>query len=152
MAELDRNFKIVNTPLPAWSGVRLTEPGWLYMLKNGDLIKIGKTTNPKRRPIRESRTWLPDAEIVGIKPFWEIHHSERLLLCGLANHWYSGEYRFPDSSYSDVLIDDFRLFDDHDRNKNSVDFIYWIGGSGMGEVISEQNYRKISLRRWQREA
>ena len=38
------------------------------------------------------------------------------------------------------------------ENKNTVDFGYWIGGSGMGELIMEQNRRRISLRQWQREA
>jgi hypothetical protein len=47
---------------------------------------------------------------------------------------------------------EFEAFDDRDRNKNSVDFGYWIGGSGMGEVIMEQNHRRISLRGWQRVA
>ena len=44
------------------------------------------------------------------------------------------------------------MFSDHDRSKNSVDFGYWIGSAGMGEVKDEQNCRKISLRKWQREA
>jgi hypothetical protein len=150
---IGRDFKIVNTPLPRWADIRPIDPGWLYILRNHDLIKVGKTTNPNRRLFREAQTWLPDMEAIGVKPFWQIRDCERLLLCGLANHWYFGEWhRFPDSTFSDFLNDGFRLFDDHDRNKNSLDFIYWINGSGMGEVIQEQNYRKISLRRWQREA
>jgi hypothetical protein len=150
---IEHDLKVVNTPLPQWSNVHQIEPGWLYILKNHNLIKVGKTTNPNRRLFHEARTWLPDMEVIGIKPFWQIHDSERLLLCGLANCWYSGEWHhFPDGDYSDYLTDGFRLFDDHDRNGNSLDFIYWISGSGMGEVIREQNHRKISLRRWQREA
>lgn len=152
MSLLASDFPILNTPLPAWVTWQPANPGWLYILRNGDLLKIGKTTNPMRR-LRQAQTWLPDGEVIGMKPFWFIHDFERTLLCGIANHWYGGEWhKFPDATWSEFLIDGFRLFDDHDRNKNTVDFSYWIGGSGMGEVIAEQNRRRISLRRWQREA
>src|SRR5260370_20979076 len=127
-------------------------PGWLYVLKQGDLLKIGKTTDPRRR-LREASTWLPNGEVIGIKPFWSIHKYERALLCGIANYWLEGEWHhFPDARDSEWLIDGFRLFDDHNRNKNSVDFDYWVNSSGMAELVIEQNYRRISLRQWQREA
>jgi len=71
---------------------------------------------------------------------------------GIANFWYSGEWhQFPDDTY-DWLFEDFRGFYDEDRDMNSVDSIYWINGSGMAELIIEQNRRRISLKRWQREA
>lgn len=133
-------------------GVSKLDPGWLYIIKNGSLFKIGKTKNPNRRLLKEARTWLPDMEIVGVKPFWNISELERQLHSGLADHWYSGEWhQFPDDTY-DWLFDDFRGFYDEDRDMNSVDFIYWINGSGMAELIIEQNNRRISLKRWQREA
>src|ERR1700730_6157812 len=111
MSPLEHKSEIVTTPLPLWTNVRPIDPGWLYILQNGDLLKIGKTKNPKRRLCREARTWLPDGNVIGVKPFWEIHDFERTLLCGLANHWHSGEWHhFPDSSYSDFLTNDFRLF------------------------------------------
>ena len=122
------------------------------MIENSDLVKVGKTTQPARR-LREAQTWLPTGVLVGMKPFWDVHSLERTLLCGLANCWVEGEWhQFPNAEICQNLLDDFRRFDDHDRNRNSVDFSYWIGRSGMGEVIMEQNYRRISLRRWQREA
>jgi hypothetical protein len=146
------DFSILNSPLPGWTACQPVDPGWLYILRADTLFKIGKTTNPRRR-LREAQTWLPDGEVVGMKPFWTIHQFERTLLCGIANAWHEGEWhRFPDASWSDPLIEGFRQFDDHDRNKNTVDFGYWIGSSGMGELIAEQNYRRISLRRWQQEA
>lgn len=142
-----------SSPLPWWTSVRTIDSGWLYIVENADLLKVGKTTDPKRRLFQAAKTWLPDAKIIGVKPFWEISDLERQLHCGLANYWYSGEWhKFPDHTHSDFLIDGFRMFDDYDRNKNSVDFIYWINGSGMGELIMEQNHRRISLRNWQREA
>jgi hypothetical protein len=146
------DFLIQNTPLPPWSRIVSADLGWLYILVNGDLLKVGKTANPKQR-LRAARTWLPGAKIAGVKPFWNIHEFERTLLCGIANYWFGGDWhRFPESNLAEYLISDFQMFDDHDRSKNSVDFGYWIGGSGMGELVMEQNHRRISLRRWQREA
>jgi hypothetical protein len=148
----EHDFSIVNTALPWWTWHEPVDPGWLYILKNGSLFKVGKTTNPRQR-LREAQTWLPDGELIGMKPFWSIHIFERTLLCGIANFWYCGEWhKFPDETWSEFLSTGFKMFDDHDRSKNTVDFDYWIGGSGMGEVIAEQNHRRISLRRWQREA
>jgi hypothetical protein len=145
------DFSIANTPLPAWTVCEPINPGWLYILKNGDLLKIGKTTDPLRR-LRQAQTWLPDGEVIGMKPFWCIHEFERTLLCGIANFWYEGEWhKFPDETWSNFLIEGFRMFDDHDRNRNTVDFGYWIGSSGMAELVVEQNHRRISLRRWQHE-
>jgi hypothetical protein len=132
-------------------GVPRLDPGWLYILKNNCRFKIGKTTNPKRR-LSAAKTWLPDVEIIGVKPFWNISELERQLLSGLAQFWVSGEwYELPDDSY-DHLLEDFQGFYDEDRDMNSVDFIYWINSSGMSELITEHYRRKISLRKWQRDA
>jgi hypothetical protein len=121
-------------------------------VKNGELFKIGKTTNPKRRLFGDARTWLPDMDLIGVKPFWNISKLERQLHSGLAQFWHSGEWhRFPDDTY-EPFFEEFQEFYDEDRDMNSVDFIYWINSSGMAELIIEQGYRKISLRRWQREA
>jgi hypothetical protein len=151
MLSQSHDFSIVNTPMPGWTFCQSVDPGWLYILRNGDLYKVGKTKHPKRR-IKEARTWLPDGVIVGVKPFWHLHRFERTLLCGIANHCYEGEWhRFPDNTYSDFLVSGFQMFDDRDRNRNTVDFGYWINGSGMAEVIMEQNRRRISLRRFQHE-
>jgi len=54
MLLLDYNFTIANTPLPLWSRCQPVDPGWLYILRNADLFKAGKTTDPKRR-LREAR-------------------------------------------------------------------------------------------------
>jgi hypothetical protein len=151
MLILNHDFSIRNTALPPWFKRELTDPGWLYLLKHGSLLKVGKTTDPKRR-LREASTWLPDGEIVGMKPFWTIHEFERTLLCGIANYWHHGEWhQFLDEQTSNFLVRGFQMFDNHDRNKNTFEFNYWIGGSGMGEVVMEQNHRRVSLRRFQRQ-
>lgn len=152
MLETPHDFSVHNTPMPGWTRCQPVDPGWLYILRSGDLFKIGKTTHPQRR-LKEAGTWLPDGEVVGVKPFWCIHEFERTLLCGIANFWHAGEWhRFPNIEWSSALTDGFRMFDNHDRNRNTVDFSYWIGGSGMGELVMEQNRRRVSLRSWQREA
>src|SRR5262249_22770248 len=121
----EHDFSIKNTPLPPWMRPPLagqpTDPGWLYILKHGDRFKIGRTNAPGRR-VREARTWRPDGKVIGIKAFWYVHEFERTLLCGIANFWKEGEWHcFPDESWSDVLVEGFQMFDDHDRNRNTVD-------------------------------
>jgi hypothetical protein len=106
-------------------GVPRSDPGWLYIVKNGKRFKVGKTINPKGR-LLQARTWLPEMEVVGVKPFWNISNLERQLLSGLAQFWKSGEWHeFPGDTY-DFLFDDFRGFYEEDRDMNSVDFIYWM--------------------------
>jgi hypothetical protein len=91
-------------------------------------------------------------ELIGVKPFWNISALERELHSGIATFWHAGEWhRFPDDTH-DWLFEDFQGFYDEDRDMNSVDFIYWINGSGMAELLMEQYSRQISLRQWQREA
>jgi hypothetical protein len=130
-------------------GVPRLDPGYLYILKAGPRFKIGKTTNPKRR-LLAARTWLPEFDLIGVKPFWNVSALERQLFAGLAQFWFSGEWHeFPDDSY-DSIFDEFANFYDEDRDMNSVDFIYWM--HNFGEILMEYNRRNISLRKWQREA
>ena len=55
MSEFRPNLIIFGTPRK--------DPGWIYMIKNDDLTKLGKTKNPRRRLLRDAKTWLPDMEI-----------------------------------------------------------------------------------------
>jgi hypothetical protein len=52
-------------------------------MRAGDLFKIGKTKNPKRR-IKDALTWIPDIEVVAMKPFWNISALERMIHEGLS--------------------------------------------------------------------
>ena len=132
-------------------GVRRNDAGWLYLMKSGDLFKIGKTKNPKRR-IRDARTWIPDIEIIAMKPFWNISRLERMLHEGLADQWHKGEwFKFADASYHDFVVDGFLDFYSEDRDINSVDFIYWYNGSGMMEFAIERDARRVSLKKFQRD-
>lgn len=131
--------------------IRQVDFGYLYIFKHRNRFKVGKTTNPLKR-IRDARTWIPDVQVLGVKPFWGVSHHERLLHCGLAQFWLGGEwFEFPDESY-DTLFEEFAEFYDEDPDWNTIDFIYWFNGTGLGELVQEQNHRKVSLRTWLRTA
>ena len=133
-------------------GVPRNDPGWLYVVMSGKLLKVGKTKNPSHR-MRDARTWVPNLKIIGVKPFWNVTYLERLLLGGLAQDWHAGEWHYFREKYDrDFLIEGFSEFYDEDRDMNSVDFIYWFNSSGFSEITNEWSSRRISLRAWQREA
>lgn len=133
-------------------GVRRIDPGWVYLIKNAGLLKVGKTKNPEHR-IRNAKTWAPDLEIIGIKPFWDIGYIERALHIGLAQNWHAGEwFSFSEKLDYELITEGFREFYEKDRDMNSVDFIYWYNSSGLGEIAAEWESRGISLHKWKREA
>jgi hypothetical protein len=74
------------------------------------------------------------------------------MLSGLVQFWVAGEWYECSDDSCDLLFEDFSNFYDEDRDMNSVDFIYWINGSGMAELLIKHNRRRISLKRWLREA
>ncbi len=133
-------------------GVATNDPGWIYVVRNGDLIKVGKSINPRQKINRQAKTWLPDLEVIGTKPFWNISDTERLIHEGLSQFWYNREwFSFGTDEFGDQFIEDFREFYDDDRDMNSVDFIYWLNGSGMSEFVIERRQQGLSLARWFRQ-
>ena len=127
------------------------DPGYIYIIKDAERYKIGRSRNPKAR-IREAKTWLPNMEIIGVKPFWNHRRKEQILQIGYAHCWYEGEwFKLHDEGYYETLIPPFQAFSDTDINGNSVDFIYWINGSGMAELIMERNSRQQSIKSFQKE-
>jgi Meiotically Up-regulated Gene 113 (MUG113) protein len=132
-------------------GVTSADPGWLYLMRAGELFKIGKTKNPKRR-IRDALTWSPDIEVIAMKPFWNIGVLERMTHEGLSDCWHKGEwFKFIDDDMRDFMVDGLCGFYEKDRDRYSVDFIYWYNGSGMVEFQMERDSRRVSLRRFQRD-
>ena len=132
-------------------GVTKADPGWLYLMRAGELFKIGKTKNPKRR-VRDALTWSPDIEVIAMKPFWNISVLERMIHEGLSDSWHKGEwFKFVDDDMQDFMVDGLCGFYEKDRDMNSVDFIYWYNGSGMVEFRMERDSRRVSLKRFQRE-
>ena len=126
-------------------GVSKRDAGYIYLIENKGLYKIGKSIRPEKR-LREAKTWLPDMNIIGIKPFWNVSIIERQMHEGFAHCWYANEwFSLFDEGYEDLLLNDFSAFSDNDRDKNSVDFIYWFNGSGMLELGMARSYHGISL-------
>jgi hypothetical protein len=136
--------------IPVWNIPRV-DPGFLYVIKAGDRLKIGKSKDSKSR-IRAAKTWLPDMELIGIKPFWLTDEFEKDLHTGLAQWWYEGEWFHPgDDPYLEEFLQNFCAFsdDEADRDKNSINFLYWMGD--MAEVTMERSSRSQGRRAFQRD-
>ncbi len=90
--------------------------------------------------------------VIGIKPFWNVKRLEKDLHDGFAHCWYSGEwFELLDEGYRDTLIDGFTGFSDTDRDMNSVDFIYWMNGDGMSEMLMARSEQKLSSAAFRRQ-
>lgn len=132
-------------------GITPADPGFIYILENEQRYKVGKSVNARER-IRAAKTWMPDLNVIGIKPFWNVTRLERLLHVGLARCWYHGEwFELIDDGYRNTLIGGFVEFSDADRDRNSVDFIYWFNSSGMAEFTSEQCSQRLTTSRFLRQ-
>ena len=126
-------------------GVKPVNPGYVYLIKNDELYKIGKTKSKDAR-LKAARTWLPNIEVIGVKPFWGYSDIERLIHVGFVRCWYDGEWlKMLDEGYEYALIDGFKEFSDTDIDKNSVDFIYWFNSGGMAEFVHELNSDRTTL-------
>ena len=132
--------------------MKAIDPGWVYMIASGKLIKIGKTNNPNRRLGNEAKTWLPDIQIIGVKPFWNMSFVERSLHIALVRYWYRGEwYNISDTDDYELIVGGFKNFYEEDKDMNSVDFIYWMNETGMAEFCNEICHRRLTLPRFQRQ-
>jgi hypothetical protein len=74
---------------PSNFGIPRNDGGWIYAVRTGGFVKVGKTTDPRRRLLREAQTWCPSGldEIIA-KPFWNITKLEYSLHTCLAEHWH----------------------------------------------------------------
>lgn len=144
-------FSGVGTVMPVWQITRV-DPGYIYIIEHHGQYKIGKTTSTKER-LKAAKTWLPDMNLIGFKPFWGMSHHERLLHTGFAFYWYAGEwYKFDgDDETRDLLLENFTAFSDDNPDANSVNFIYWYNGDGMVELQMAMNDQRLSLRKFQRQ-
>ncbi len=129
-------------------GVVAENPGFVYIIEHQKRFKIGRSKSRDSR-LREAKTWLPDMNVIGVKPFWNACDAERCIHIGMASCWYKGEwYDEVDEGYRQILVDDFIAFSDTDINRNSVDFIYWMNGSGMSEFLAEISKQDLSKRKF----
>lgn len=143
------SFNEAGTVTPVWQ-IRRVDPGFIYVIEHHGLYKIGKTTCAIER-LKAARTWLPDMNLLGFKPFWGMSHHERLLHIGFSFYWYAGEwYKFKgDYEARNLLISGFLSFSDDSPDDNSRDFIYWYNGEGMVELLLAVGQQMSSLRRFQ---
>lgn len=144
-------FEGEGTVMPVWKITRV-DPGYIYVIEHHGQYKIGKTRRTKER-LKAAKTWLPDMNLIGLKPFWGMSHHERLLHKGFAFYWYSGEwYKFEgDDDARDLLLDGFTAFSDDNPDNNYRDFIYWYNGDGMAELVMAMHEQKRSLRKFQQQ-
>jgi hypothetical protein len=137
---------------PVHFGVPCLDPGWIYAVRTGNLVKVGKTTDPRRRLLREANTWCPHGlEQVLVKPFWNIRKAEYSLHAALAEYWHRGEWhKFEDPYWLTFFMDAFDEFknDEEERDLNSVNFIYWMNGTNYAEAIHMQCEHRMSLQAW----
>lgn len=132
-------------------GVSADDPGYIYVIRSESRLKIGRSTG-KRDRLRQAKTWIPDGEVLGIKPFWNHRAVENYLHLGLTMFWYKGEwYDFDGDEFEEAFVADFIAFDDADINRNSIDFIYLMNSSGMSEYTLEYSQRNVSKAGFQRE-
>jgi hypothetical protein len=126
-------------------GVPRRDPGSIYIVEDSNRFKIGKTKNASAR-FKAAKTWLPNMKLHGCKPFWNVSEIERCLHVGFSIGWFAGEwFSFGDDNDRDLLLEGFLEFSDHDRDANSVDFIYWFNSNGMAEFVIEQNEQRLTL-------
>ncbi|HEX4411923.1 MAG TPA: GIY-YIG nuclease family protein [Xanthobacteraceae bacterium] len=138
--------------IPEHFGVPRVDPGWIYAVRTGNLVKVGKTTDPQRRLLREANTWCPHAlEQILAKPFWNIRKLEYSLHAALAEHWHRGEWhKFEEAYWLKFFMDAFDEFSNEEskRDLNSVNFIYWMNGTNYVEAIEAQCEHRMTLRKW----
>lgn len=143
--------QFVPSPGLANFGVQPRDPGYIYLLGAGSRIKIGRSINRETR-IKQARTWLPECEVIGVKPFWNHKNVEKYLQLGMARFWVTGEwYEFEGDEFEDLFLMEFRAFSEQDINRNSIDFIYFMNSTGMSEFTLEYSTRKSSKLGFQRE-
>lgn len=137
--------------MPVWNLHRI-DPGYIYIIESHGRYKIGKTKNVSDRK-KVAKTWAPDGNWLGFKPFWGISHHERLLHIGFSRYWYANEwFKFDDDpEMLDLLVNNFIAFTDDDPDRNSVDFIYWYNGDGMLEFQIEMHGQGLSLPKFQKQ-
>ncbi|MDR6103175.1 hypothetical protein QE369_003372 [Agrobacterium larrymoorei] len=142
------NFK--ESPYLGRFGVQASDPGYIYVVKSQSRLKIGRSVGRTDR-LRQARTWLPDGEVLGVKPFWQHQEVEKHLQIGLAMFWYKGEwYDFKGDEFEEQFLDEFVAFHDEDINKNSIDFVYFMNSSGLSEYTMEFSRQSVSKASFQR--
>jgi|tagenome__1003787_1003787.scaffolds.fasta_scaffold20818714_2 hypothetical protein len=131
-------------------GIPLADPGWVYAVRTDTLVKVGMTIDPRRRLLREAKTWCPHGihEVLA-KPFWNVRRAEYSIHSALAEFWHRGEWhKFDEPYWLRFFMDGFNEFKDGDRDRNSVEFTYWLNGTNFMESLRLQSELKMNLAEW----
>lgn len=129
-----------------------TSPGYIYLLKDRGRYKVGRTESPIHR-LRAAKTWIPDIEQVGMKPFWFHRELESYIQVGLAMFSYKGEwFDFEGDEFEHTFVAEFKFFSDNNPVSNTRSFAYFINGTGMNELTLEWSREGTSKRRFLRES
>lgn len=122
------------------------DPGFIYLLEDRGRYKIGRTKSPKHR-LSVAKTWVPDFEMIGMKPFWFHSELETYVHVGLANFSYKGEwFDFAGNEFEETFIGEFKYFTNDDPIKNTRSFTYFMNGTNMSEFTLEWTRQKNSKR------
>lgn len=125
-------------------GIQPVDPGYIYVIEDRGLHKIGRSKYAGTR-IKAAKTWLPDMKLIGCKPFWNVSKTETCFHEGFCRNWYLGEwFKFAKSEELQLLTEGFLEFSDTDRDKNSLDFIYWFNSWGMAEFVREAGLQRLT--------
>ena len=128
-----------------------SDPGYIYLLKDRGRYKIGRTKSPTHR-LRVARTWIPDIEVLGMKPFWFHTEFEAYMHVGLAMFAYKGEwFDFEGDEFEEVFINEFKFFSDDNPIRNTQSFAYFVNGTGMNELTLEWSRQGKSKRQFLQE-
>lgn len=121
-----------------------SDPGYIYVLRDRGRYKIGKSKQPRSR-IRSARTWIPDVQTIGVKPFWFHGELEKYLQVGLAQFSLQREwYDFEGDEFEDWFVEEWTSFHDGQPDKNTRDFTYFMNGTGMAEFTLAWSSQEIS--------
>lgn len=126
--------------------------GWIYAIRWGETVKVGRTADRKLRRLREAQTWCPgEIDEIIVKPFWNIARPERSLHTALAEHSEHGEwFKFSHPYWLNFFLDGLRQFRDGEefRDANSIDFPSWMRRSNCAEIIAARYRHRMTLRKW----
>jgi hypothetical protein len=137
---------------PSRFGIPRHDGGWVYAVRWGHTVKVGRTGDRNLRRLREAQTWCPgEIDEIIAKPFWNIARLERSLHTALAEHWEHGEwFKFDHLYWLNFFLDGFREFRDSEefRDANSIDFSSWMSRSNYAEIIAARYQHRMTLRKW----
>lgn len=127
------------------------DPGYIYVLRDRGRYKVGRSTRPKNR-IRNARTWIPDLEIIGVKPFWFHSSLETYLQVGLAQFSFQREwFEFNGDEFENHFTEAWTSFKDKHPELNNRDFTYFINGTGMADFTLMWSSQHTSKSKFLRE-